>query len=169
MRNTIQVMICLVVMMFTAGNLQAQMAAAKKIAPAVEKKVILNAPAQKVWDYISEPENYKKFSGVKAFSCEEKALNAKIELTTKADKKRKQHISVIDYDLFKICYFVTSSDYDGDNQWVYTFEVLPKENNKCEFVVSIYHGFDPLSPEFKEGITQEFNDIVAGVSKKFNK
>ncbi|MEG1737751.1 MAG: hypothetical protein RR259_05885, partial [Odoribacter sp.] len=81
MKNTIQMMICLVVMMFTAGNLQAQMTAAKKILPAVEKKVILNAPAQKVWDYISEPENYKKFSGVKAFSCEEKALNAKIELT----------------------------------------------------------------------------------------
>lgn len=163
-------MICLVVMMFTAGNLQAQMTAAKKILPAVEKKVILNAPAQKVWDYISEPENYKKFSGVKAFSCEEKALNAKIELTTKADKKRKQHIFELNFDQFKISYLVTNSDYDGDHEWAYSFNVLPKGNNKCELVVSIYY-YEPgqFPAEFNEGITQEFNDIIAGVSKKFNK
>lgn len=160
-------MICLAVTVFAAGNSQAQMAAAQKIPPAVEKKVVLNAPAQKVWDYISEPENYKKFSGVKEFTCEEKALNAKISLTSKNGQKRDQNISVIDYDRFKLCYFVTKSDYDGDNQWVYSFEILPKGNKKCEFVVAIYHGFDKLSPEFEKGITEEFNDIITGVSKKF--
>lgn len=160
-------MICLAVTMFTAGKTQAQMAAATRIPPAVEKKVVLKVPAQKVWDYVSEPANYKKFAGVEAFSCEEKALNAKIDLTTKAGKKRNQYISVINYDNFRICYFVTKSDYDGDNEWVYSFEVHPKGDKKCEFVVSIYHGFDELSPEFKEGITQEFDDIITGVSKKF--
>lgn len=150
-----------------SGWASAQMTAARKIPPAVEKKVVLNGTAQKVWDYISEPGNYKKFSGVKLFTCEEKALNAKIELVTKADKKRSQHISVIDYDNFKICYFVTKSDYAGDKQWVYAFEVKPKGNKKCEVTLSIYFGFDELSPEFKEGITKEFDDIVAGLKKKF--
>lgn len=161
------ILILLSVTMFTAGNIQAQMAAATRIPPAVEKKVTLKAPAQKVWDYVSEPGNYKKLSGVKEFSCEEKALNAKIELTTKADKKRSQYISVINYDNFKICYFVTRSDYSGDDEWVYSFEIHPKGDKKCEFVVSIYNGFDELSPEFREGITQEFNDIITGVTKKF--
>ena len=145
----------------------AQMAAAKRVPPAVEKTVVLKAPAEKVWEYVSEPGNYKKFAGVKEFTCEEKALNAKIGLTTKSGKKRDQHISVIDYDNYRICYFVTHSDYDGDNQWVYSFDVKPKGNKKCEFIVAVFHGFDPLPEEFKEGITQEFNDIITGVSRKF--
>lgn len=162
-----KLLVCLFLMLGSVVTASAQMAAAQRIPPAVEKKIVLNAPAEKVWDYISEPANYKKFSGVKSFTCEEKALNAKIELTTKNGKKRNQHISVIDYDRYRICYFVTRSDYDGDNQWVYSFEVLPKGNKKCEFIVAIYHGFDPLSEEFKKGITEEFNDIITGVSKKF--
>ena len=106
-----------------------------------------------MWDYISEPANYKKFSGVKSFTCKEKALNAKIGLTTRSGKQRNQYISVIDYDRFRICYFVTHSDYDGDK--------------KCEFVVGVYHGFEALPEGFKTGITQEFNDIITGVSKEF--
>lgn len=157
----------LVVTLFTAGSVQAQMAAAQRIPPAVEKKVLLNASAQQVWDYISEPANYKKFAGVKEFTCEGKALNAKIELVTKAGSKRNQYISVIDYDHFRICYFVIQSDYEGDHQWVYSFEVFPKGKKKCEFVVGVYHGFDPLPEDFKTGIMQEFNDIITGVSKKF--
>ena len=138
-----------------------------KIPPAIEKKIVLKASAQKVWDYISEPANYKKFSGVKEFTCEEKALNAKIELTGKDGKKRSQYISVIDYDVFKICYFVTRSDYTGDKQWVYAFEVHPKGDKKCEVVLSVYNGFDELSPEFKKGMTEEFDTIIASLQKKF--
>ena len=74
---------------------------------------------------------------------------------------------MIDYDNFKICYFVTKSDYAGDKQWVYAFEVKSKGSKKCEVTLSIYFGFDELSPEFKEGITKEFDDIVAGLKKKF--
>ncbi|RHR79839.1 SRPBCC family protein [Odoribacter sp. AF15-53] len=162
-----RLLLCFVLMCCMSGLASAQMTAAKKIPPAVEKKVVLNANAQKVWDYLSEPGNYKKFSGVQEFTCEEKALNAKIELTTKAGKKRSQYISVIDYDNFKICYFVTKSDYAGDKQWVYAFEVKSKGSKKCEVTLSIYFGFDELSPEFKEGITKEFDDIVAGLKKKF--
>ena len=92
-----------------------------------------------MWDYISEPTNYKKFSGVKEFTCEEKALNAKIELTGKDGKKRSQYISVIDYDVFKICYFVIRSDYTNDE----------------------------LSPEFKKGMTEEFDTIITSLQKKF--
>ena len=120
-----------------------------------------------MWDYISEPANYKKFSGVKSFTCKEKALNAKIGLTTRSGKQRNQYISVIDYDRFRICYFVTHSAYDGDNQWVYSFDVHPKGEKKCEFVVGVYHGFEALPEGFKTGITQEFNDIITGVSKEF--
>lgn len=160
-------LIGLILAWLAVGEVEAQMAAARRIPPAVEKKIVLNAPAQKVWDYISEPANYKKFSGVKTFTCQEKALNAKIELVTKAGSKREQHISVIDYDRFRICYFVTKSDYEGDKQWVYSFDVFPKGNKKCEFVVGVYHGFDPLPEEFQAGITEEFNDIITGVSKKF--
>lgn len=162
-----KILISIVLVLLGSVAASAQMAAAKRIPPAVEKKVVLNAPAQKVWDYISEPANYKKFSGVKEFTCEEKALNAKIELTTKSGSKRSQYISVIDYDAYKICYFVTLSDYDGNNKWVYSFEVHPKGNKKCELIVAIYHGFDKLSPEFEAGITEEFNDIIAAVSRKF--
>ena len=69
------------------------------------------------------------FSGVKSFTCKEKALNAKIGLTTRSGKQRNQYISVIDYDRFRICYFVTHSDYDGDNQWVHsTFTRKEKRN-----------------------------------------
>lgn len=129
---------------------------------------MLKASAQKVWDYISEPASYKKFSGVKEFTCEEKALNAKIELTGKDGKKRSQYISVIDYDVFKICYFVTRSDYAGDKQWVYAFEVHPKGDKKCEVVLSVYNGFDELSPEFKKGMTEEFDTIIASLQKNLN-
>lgn len=97
----------------------------KKNSTGSGKKIVLNTPAEKVWDYISEPANYKKFSGVKGFTCEEKALNAKIELTTKKGSKRKQHISVIDSDRYRICYYVTQSDYAGEGTWVYAFNVLP--------------------------------------------
>ena len=133
----------------------------------IEKKIVLKASAQKVWDYISEPTNYKKFSGVKEFTCEEKALNAKIELTGKDGKKRSQYISVIDYDVFKICYFVIRSDYTNDKQWVYAFEVHPKGDKKCEVVLSVYNGFDELSPEFKKGMTEEFDTIITSLQKKF--
>ena len=109
-----RILLCFVLMCCMSGLVSAQMTAAKKIPPAIEKKIVLKASAQKVWDYISEPASYKKFSGVKEFTCEEKALNAKIELTGKDGKKRSQYISVIDYDVFKICYFVTRSDYTGD-------------------------------------------------------
>lgn len=139
----------------------------EKIPPAIEKKIVLKASAQKVWDYISEPANYKKFSGVKEFTCEEKALNAKIELTGKDGKKRSQYISVIDYDVFKICYFVIRSDYTNDKQWVYAFEVHPKGDKKCEVVLSVYNGFDELSPEFKKGMTEEFDTIITSLQKKF--
>lgn len=157
----------LIVTLCVAGVASAQMAAAKRIPPAVEKKIVLKTSAQKVWDYMSEPGNYKKFSSVKVFTCEEKALNAKIELETKAGKKRNQYISVIDYDNFKICYFVTKSDYTGEKQWVYAFDIYPKGDGKCEVVLSVFFGFDELSPEFKEGITKEFDDIIAGLKKKF--
>ena len=167
MNLLIKSLVCLVVAWTAVGNARAQMAAAQRIPPAVEKKVVLNTPAQKVWDYISEPANYKKFSGVKSFTCEEKALNAKIELTTRSGKQRSQYISVIDYDHYRICYFVTHSDYDGDNQWVYSFDVRPKGEKKCEFIVGVYHGFEALPEDFKIGITGEFNDIITGVSKKF--
>lgn len=162
-----RILFCLLVLGLGMGNLAAQMVAAQRIPPAVEKKVMLNAPAQKVWDYVSEPGNYKKIAGVKEFSCNEKALNAKIRLVTKAGSKRDQHISVIDYDHFRICYFVTRSDYDGDNQWVYSFDVFPKGDKKCEFVVAVYHGLEPLPDHFKTGITEEFNNIITGVTKKF--
>lgn len=162
-----RILFCLFALVWGMGNLSAQMTAAKRIPPAVEKKVVLNAPAQKVWDYVSEPGNYRKFAGIKEFSCSEKALNAKIKLVTKAGSKRDQHISVIDYDRFRICYFVTQSDYDGNNQWVYSFDVLPKGSKKCEFVVAVYHGLEPLPENFKTGITEEFNDIITGVTKKF--
>ena len=122
---------------------------------------------ESIWDYISEPASYKKFSGVKEFTCEEKALNAKIELTGKDGKKRSQYISVIDYDVFKICYFVIRSDYTNDKQWVYAFEVHPKGDKKCEVVLSVYNGFDELSPEFKKGMSEEFDTIIANLQKKF--
>ena len=150
-----RILFCLCILMLGMGSVSAQMTRAKRIPPAVEKKVVLNAPAQKVWDYISEPANYKKFSGVKSFTCKEKALNAKIGLTTRSGKQRNQYISVI------------HSDYDGDNQWVYSFDVHPKGEKKCEFVVGVYHGFEALPEGFKTGITQEFNDIITGVSKEF--
>lgn len=162
-----KILLCLLVVCLGGSTAFSQMTAAKRIPPAVEKKVVLNAPAQKVWDYISEPANYKKFANVKEFTCTEKALNAKIKMETKAGSKRNQHISVIDYDNFRLCYFVTRSDYDGDNQWVYSFDIFPKGNKKCEFVASIYHAGEPLSAEFEKGITQEFNDIITGLSKKF--
>ncbi|HJA14833.1 MAG TPA: SRPBCC family protein, partial [Candidatus Butyricimonas faecavium] len=145
-----KILLCFVLMCCMSGLVSAQMTAAKKVPPAIEKKIVLKVSAQKVWDYISEPANYKKFSGVKKFTCEEKALNAKIELTGKDDKKRSQYISVIDYDVFKICYFVTQSDYAGNKQWVYAFEVHSKGDKKCEVVLSVYNGFDELSPEFKK-------------------
>ena len=43
----------------------------------------------------------------------------------------------------------------------------PKGEKKCEFVVGVYHGFEALPEGFKTGITQEFNDIITGVSKEF--
>lgn len=82
-----RILLSFVLMCCMSGLASAQMTAAKKIPPAIEKKIVLKASAQKVWDYISEPANYKKFSGVKEFTCEEKALNAKIELTGKDGKK----------------------------------------------------------------------------------
>lgn len=167
MKNLGITLVGLIMMLFIIQPVTAQMAAAKRVPPAVEKKITLNAPAQKVWDYISEPANYKKFAGVKEFTCEEKALNAKIHLVTKAGSQRDQYISVIDYDQYKLCYFVTHSDYDGDNQWVYAFDILPKGNKKCQLVVSVFHGLDPLSPEFEKGITEECDGIITGVGRKF--
>ena len=55
----------------------------------------------------------------------------------------------------------------GDKQWVYAFEVHPKGDKKCEVVLSVYNGFDELSPEFKKGMTEEFDTIIASLQKKF--
>ena len=63
-----RILLCLVLMCCMSGLVSAQMTAAKKIPPAIEKKIVLKASAQKVWDYISEPANYKKVSGVKEFT-----------------------------------------------------------------------------------------------------
>lgn len=87
MKTVLKCMICLSMIVFMAGNVVAQMTAAKRIAPMVEKKVTLNAPAEKVWEYVSDPVNYKKFSGVKEFTGKERSLNEKIELLTQAGQK----------------------------------------------------------------------------------
>ena len=63
-----RILLGFVLMCCMSGLASAQMTAAKKIPPAIEKKIVLKASAQKVWDYISEPANYKKFSGVKEFT-----------------------------------------------------------------------------------------------------
>lgn len=144
-----------------------QMTAAKRVPPAVEKKIELKADAEKVWEYASQPVNYKAFSGVASFSGDERALNTKIELTTKKGKKRSQHISFLDFDDFRICYFVTRSDYAGSYNWVYDIKVVPLGKKKCEVVLSLYCGLEELNPDFKKEITEEFDDIVAGLKKKF--
>lgn len=163
----LNLLLLLTVSLFGIETASAQMAAAKRVAPMVERKVILNAPAEKVWEYVSEPVNYKKFSGVREFTGKERCLNEQIELVTQAGHKRNQYISFLNFDRRRICYFVTKSDYDGDNQWVYSFDVFPKGKKKCELVVGLYHGDEPLPEVFEKGITQEFDAIIAGVSKKF--
>ena len=122
-----RILLSFVLMCCMSGLASAQMTAAKKIPPAIEKKIVLKASAQKVWDYISEPANYKKFSGVKEFTCEEKALNAKIELTGKDGKKRSQYISVIDYDVFKICYLLSDRITRAINSGFMLLKFIPKE------------------------------------------
>ena len=162
-----KILSCLLVLFLGMGQLVAQMTPAKRVLLAVESKVVLNVPVQKVWKYISEPANYKKFAGVKEFSCEGRVLDAKIRLETKDGNKREQYISVLDEAHYRICYFVTYSDYDGDRQWVYSFEVLPDGDQTCEFIMAVYHGLEPVSENFRIGITGEFNEIITRLTKKF--
>lgn len=48
----------------TGLTASAQMGEAQRIVPVIEKKFTLQAPLEKVWEYILEPKNYMKFSGV---------------------------------------------------------------------------------------------------------
>ena len=58
MVKKMRILLCFVLMCCMSGLVSAQMTVAKKIPPAIEKKIVLKAAAQKVWDYISEPGIY---------------------------------------------------------------------------------------------------------------
>lgn len=147
---------------------QAQMPAAQRIPPALEKKVVVDAPASEVWEYISNPANYKEFSRVKEFWYEGATPESKIVLTNRKGLKRNQTIGIVIPEIMAVSYMVTESDYSTDQQWVYRFDIKPVDNNgKSEVVMSVYFGFDELPEDIKKGMAQEFDDIAEGLARKF--
>ena len=147
---------------------QAQMPVAQRIPPVLEEKVELNAPADKVWEYVSNPANYKEFSRAKEFWYEGAETGSKIVLTNRKGQKRNQTIGMLVPQMRAISYMVTESDYSTDKQWVYRLDVEPGDTkDRSVVVIGVYFGFDELPEDMKKGLSAEIDDMIAGLKKKF--
>lgn len=168
MRKAIKYLLAAIGAVAIANVAAAQMPAAQRIPPALEKSISLDAPPAQVWEYISDPANYKEFSRAKEFWHDGKECDSKIRLTTRKGSKRSQTIGLLIPEARRISYSVTQSDYPTDKQWFYGFEILPADNNNgSRVVMSVYFGFDQLPEAMQKALSQEFDDIAGGLKKKF--
>ena len=160
--------ILIVCTVLATTGLYAQMPAAQRIPPAVEKKVIVDAPVEAVWEYISDPANYKELSQVKEFWYEGKAAGSKVIVTSRSGVKRSQTISMKLDEFRRMAYEVKESGYGLEKPAHILLEIRPADNNgKSEVVMSVMFGFDKLPDDAKKDFAQEFDDIAAGLAKKF--
>lgn len=144
----------------------AQMGAAQRITPAVEKKFVLKAPVENVWEYIMEPKNYAKFAGVKSYTCEEHANEAEAKVINKAGEVREQKIGYLSYEFHQLCFFVSKSPY-MEGQWVYAIN-LKQQGKNCEVELLANTGPEGKAPEaLVKAMEQEFKDMQIGLEKKF--
>ena len=161
-----KLLICLLLLVGGCMQVSAQMGAAQRIKPAVEKKFTLKAPIEKVREYIMEPRNYTKFSGVKSYICEEHANEAEAKVVNKAGEAREQKVGYLSYEFHQLCFFVTKSPY-MEGQWVYAINLKP-QGKGCEVELIANTGPDGNAPEaLVKAMEQEFKDIQAGLEKKF--
>lgn len=148
-------------------TVSAQMGGAQRIVPALEKKFVLHAPVEKVWEYIMKPENYKKFAGVKSYDCKEHANEAEAKVCNKAGENREQKIGYLSYEFYQLCFFVNKSPY-MDGQWVYAISLTPKGKD-CEVTLTMNAGIDPKEAPVTlvKAMEQEFSDMQMGLKKVF--
>ncbi|TAJ13500.1 SRPBCC family protein [Marinilabiliaceae bacterium JC017] len=166
----IAVFICLMVGSFGGQRIQAQMAAATPVAPTLTKGVVLNSSIDEVWRVISQPENYAGYAnGVTNFVCNGSGRGAKMSFSVAGDPQRKQEVSVLKKDEYLITFFVTTSDYMSDS-WVYRF-LLGKEGEGTYLRYEAYFSHEEdkaVKQAMKKSIEKEWQQIAAGLQKKFN-
>lgn len=150
-------------------SVNAQMAAAKKIPPAIIMNVLLNQPADTVWNYISNPEHFKEYMGFKDVKCYEgRVRDANVYITFEDGNEREQIISVLKEDDKQINFFVQKSHYMKD-KWGYAYKVYPRGKNKANVELSLYV-MESEIPNFKlKEMEQEFKTTTENLKAKFNK
>lgn len=147
--------------------LQAQMAAARKIPPAIVMNVMLNQPADSVWKYISEPDNFKEYMGFKDVKCYEgRVIDANVYITFDNGTEREQIISVLKEDTRQINFFVQNSEYLND-KWGYAFQVYPRGKNKANVELLLYVMESEKDKFSMTEMENEFKTIVANLKTRY--
>lgn len=104
-------MVTAIALMFAPG-LFAQMQPAKRIKPKVIKGVSLNASAQDVWAFISQPKDFfEAIPEVENLNCPAIKDGAKLSFTLPNDTQRQQEVSIVNNQEQLIAYYITQSDY----------------------------------------------------------
>ena len=146
----------------------AQMPAAQRIPPAVEKKVTVGAAIGEVWEYVSDPANYKKMSRVKEFWYEGKETGSKIIVTGRSGVERSGIISMKFDEYHRMAFEVKESGYGLENPMHILFEMKPVDDGRrTEVTMSVMYGFDRLPDKAKKDMEQEFGNIASDLGKKF--
>lgn len=147
----------------------AQMAAARKIPPAITMNVLLNQPADVVWKYLSNPEDFKEYMGFKDVKCYEgRVRDANVYITFEDGKEREQTISVLNDETMQINFFVQKSHY-LDDKWGYAFRVYPRGKNKSNVELLLYVMESEREKFSMQEMEDEFKLIVKNLKSKFNK
>ncbi|MGL5786248.1 MAG: hypothetical protein ACRCX4_05485 [Bacteroidales bacterium] len=163
-----KVLVILSFFLFSVFCVNAQMTAARKIPPAIIMNVMLNQPADSIWNYISEPENFNDYMGFKDVKCYEgKVLDANVYITFEDGKEREQIISVLKENDKQINFFVQKSHY-LDNKWGYAFNVYPRGKNKSNFEMKLYVAESEKERFSMKDMENEFKMIIQNLKSKFN-
>lgn len=163
--KTIKVTLFLLILLFS-GKAQAQMAAAKTFSPKVAVEVTLNAPMEKVWEYLQDRDVYKKMTGARTFEIQGMYEDSPVKVVGKDGTSRKQHISAIIEPRHMVCFFVTQSDY-LKNTWGYNFDVKAKNDRQCIVSMKVFNGEAPVPDALKKNMQKEFEHMKKFLEKEF--
>lgn len=165
MKVVAKLMLSLCMMIFMTSNAFAQMAAAQRIVPVVEKNFTLKASVDEVWDYVMTPKNFMKISGVKSMDAEAFTQDATMKVVSKSGVERTQRVVYLSYEFYNLCFEVTESPYEPSH-WVYAVQLKEKGKN-CAVELIMNTGLDKSTPELKEAAEEELSAIQEGLQKKF--
>jgi len=163
------VLMVVICALFNTNNAEAQMQAAKPIAPKVIKGVSLNASASDVWAVLSDPQKYHEYVlNISNFECNGTEEGAKMSFSIPNDKIRQQQMSSVKKQEYQIAFFITKSEYHHQ-PWVFRLLIGADEDKSFVQFEGIFSIDDKKkSDEMKALVEKEWLLMKQGLEKKFN-